>query len=138
MPTLRRRQKSLKPKTVERLLLNRRQDLLNKLELKLNSIAEFGHVNEDDQAQISHDEFISIHLNSLDYEQFRLVQQALDRLKAGDYGTCRGCGRPISEKRLLIVPWAQYCVPCQELLSSMHRLDGNSFPGELGDEENWH
>ena len=44
----------------------------------------------------------------------RDVQAALDRMADGMYSTCLDCGEEISKKRLLAVPWATLCVPCQE------------------------
>jgi DnaK suppressor protein len=44
------------------------------------------------------------------------VEEALDRLDAGDYGTCQACDGPIAEKRLRALPWARYCVTCQDLV----------------------
>jgi DnaK suppressor protein len=73
-----------------------------------------GRVAEDDQAQISHDEFVSLRMNGLDYQQLRMVEEALDRLDSGDYGICPACDEPIAEKRLQALPWARYCVKCEE------------------------
>jgi len=36
--------------------------------------------------------------------------------KEQDFGLCEECGRQIPEKRLLIMPEAIYCVPCQQEL----------------------
>ena len=68
---------------------------------------------------MSHDEFISLHLNSLDYGQLRLIEEALDRFRAGDYGVCLACEEPIPAKRLQALPWARYCVSCQEEIGSL-------------------
>lgn len=70
-------------------------------------------VSEEDQALEFQHEFVSTRLNNLDYAQLRLVEEALDRLAAGDYGVCLECERPIPPTRLDAVPWARYCVPCQ-------------------------
>jgi RNA polymerase-binding transcription factor DksA len=37
---------------------------------------------------------------------------ALDRLDAGRYGTCDGCGRPIDDARLDLLPEATLCRRC--------------------------
>ena len=42
------------------------------------------------------------------------VEDAIDRMNEGEYGICMDCGEKISKKRLDAVPWATYCVPCQE------------------------
>ncbi len=95
-------------------LLAKRADVLAALGIKFDTLARMGRVAEGDQAQITHDEFVSLHLNSLDYLQLRLVDEALDRLDSGDYGVCLSCEEPIPLKRLQALPWARYCVPCQE------------------------
>ena len=43
------------------------------------------------------------------------IDEALARIDEGTYGACQNCGAPKSEKRLLAVPWAPYCIDCQEL-----------------------
>ncbi len=40
------------------------------------------------------------------------IDQALERLDAGTYGSCVLCGNAIPEERLRAVPWAALCVPC--------------------------
>ena len=100
--------------THRRVLLDKRERVLSGLGVKFDTMARMGRVAEDDQAQLSHDEFVSLHLNSLDYVQLRLIEEALDRLASGDYGICLACEEPIPEKRLRAIPWARYCVHCQE------------------------
>jgi len=43
------------------------------------------------------------------------IDEALVRVDEGSYGFCTNCGQPMAEKRLTAVPWAPYCVDCQEL-----------------------
>lgn len=50
-----------------------------------------------------------------DRQRLRLVEEALQRIEEGEYGYCLNCGQPISPKRLEALPWARYCVKCQEL-----------------------
>src|SRR5215831_8007846 len=96
------------------MLIDKRADVLSGLGTKFDTLARLGRVAEDDQAQITHEEFVSLHLNSLDYNQLRLVQEALDRIESGDYGVCQACDEPIPAKRLRAVSWARYCVRCQD------------------------
>ena len=96
------------------MLLDKRERLMAGLGIKFDTLATMGRVAEEDQAQMSHDEFVSLHLNSLDFVQLRLVEEALDRIDSGDYGVCLACEEPIPEKRLQALPWARYCVACQE------------------------
>ncbi|MCS6953036.1 MAG: TraR/DksA C4-type zinc finger protein [Bryobacterales bacterium] len=94
-------------------LLAKRAEILENLGTKFDTVARLGRVAEEDQPAISHDEFISLRRNRLDYEQLRMVEEALDRLAAGDYGICLACEQPIPAKRLEVLPWARYCVHCQ-------------------------
>lgn len=42
-----------------------------------------------------------------------LVDEALDRIKNGTYGTCVECQDEVQPKRLEAVPWARHCIECQ-------------------------
>ena len=101
------------------MLLEKRERVMAGLGIKFDTLAKMGRVAEEDQAQMSHDEFVSLHLNSLDYVQLRLVEEALDRIDSGDYGVCLSCEENIPEKRLKALPWARYCVTCQEEIGVM-------------------
>lgn len=93
-------------------LLKKRSMLLSALRLERPQGSE--RVAEEDQGSIAHEEFVSMRLNHLDYAQLRMVNEALDRLESGDYGVCLSCEEEIPDKRLTALPWAKYCVPCQE------------------------
>jgi RNA polymerase-binding transcription factor DksA len=41
------------------------------------------------------------------------VEQALERMDAGAYGSCERCGRPIDEERLEALPAARLCLDCK-------------------------
>src|ERR1700689_373646 len=43
-----------------------------------------------------------------------LIDGALKRLKDGTFGECANCEEEMQQKRLDAVPWAAYCIECQE------------------------
>lgn len=45
----------------------------------------------------------------------RDLLDALGRMEAGSYGTCRGCGAAIERERLQILPQVSLCVSCQRV-----------------------
>ena len=47
-------------------------------------------------------------------KQLRDIRAALRRIREGEFGTCRECDEEIHQKRLAAVPWAQFCIRCQE------------------------
>ena len=64
---------------------------------------------------------------TLERQARSLVQigEALKRLDEGEFGICLDCEEPISAKRLAVVPWAGYCLRCQE------RRDGDEAASSL-------
>lgn len=56
-------------------------------------------------------------LNALDAEAKEIVMRidnALLRIKSGEYGLCMRCGCEIPVERLRVVPYAEYCVNCAQ------------------------
>jgi DnaK suppressor protein len=49
-------------------------------------------------------------------ENLRRIMDALERLDHASYGICEECGTEIGERRLQVVPFAAYCLECQEAL----------------------
>lgn len=40
------------------------------------------------------------------------IEEALERIESGAYGTCLACLRPIPVERLEVIPHARFCVEC--------------------------
>src|SRR2546428_7071495 len=72
-----------------------------------------------DLSQQSHEEWLFLNRNSLEKSLLREVAEALLRVRGGVYGICHDCEEPISPKRLQALPWAKFCVRCQEMLGAM-------------------
>jgi DnaK suppressor protein len=68
-----------------------------------------------DCCQKSHDEWLFLRQNRLESDLLRELEDALSRLARGDYGICQGCRQPIPAKRLEALPWARFCLVCQEV-----------------------
>jgi DnaK suppressor protein len=67
-----------------------------------------------DMSEQSHEEWLFLNRNRATNDQLKSINEALQRINDGTYGTCAECEKPISPKRLQAVPWAKYCVACQE------------------------
>jgi DnaK suppressor protein len=102
-----------------------RQRLLSKREELVNDLAKNREVTEetvDESAQDMVDRATSAYtrefaytLSETDIKMLTLIDEALERLGHGAYGTCLNCSQPLEEKRLEAVPWARFCLDCQEL-----------------------
>jgi DnaK suppressor protein len=84
--------------------------------------------DEGDLSQQHHEEWIFLNRNTIDMKLLREISGALHRLDHDYYGVCMECDEPISAKRLDAVPWAKYCVSCQE------RIAARIADGEVVDE----
>ena len=52
--------------------------------------------------------------SSADRALLARVEEALVRIREGSFGECINCGAELNPKRLEAVPWARYCIKCQE------------------------
>jgi len=102
-----------------------RKRLLAKREELLKDLAKNREVSDEtvdesaqdmvDRATSAYTKEFAYSLSEADRRILLLIDQALERLEAGTYGTCVHCGQPCQEKRLEAVPWARHCLDCQEL-----------------------
>jgi len=44
--------------------------------------------------------------------ELHMIEAALARIEAGEYGHCAKCGAPIAPERLDILPWTPFCSRC--------------------------
>lgn len=44
--------------------------------------------------------------------EIRQINQALERIKQGEYGLCVKCGEEIDPQRLAVFPHASFCIRC--------------------------
>ena len=55
------------------------------------------------------------------------IEEALERLENGTYGTCQRCGKPINPERLEAFPYVAYCIECQSIIERQ----GQSRPASV-------
>jgi DnaK suppressor protein len=67
-----------------------------------------------DEVQLAGERELAIRNLDRESNLLRNVRGALARIADGSYGTCMHCEEDISLKRLNAVPWAAFCIRCQE------------------------
>ena len=67
-----------------------------------------------DQVQLMGDRELAIRNLDRDSSALRQIHRALSRIATGTYGVCLNCEEDISPKRMAAVPWAAFCIKCQE------------------------
>jgi len=67
-----------------------------------------------DEVQLAGERELAIRNLDREASLMRSVRAALFRINDGSYGTCLHCEEDIKPNRLNAVPWAAYCIRCQE------------------------
>jgi DnaK suppressor protein len=53
-------------------------------------------------------------MTNTDRKILNMIDAALKRIQAEEYGVCANCQEEMQQKRLEAVPWAKHCISCQE------------------------
>ena len=107
-----------KVKTYRDKLLARRESLFSQVtEAEMSSRERDLEATQDpaDMAANAYTKELLISMSANDRKLLQLIDEALERVERGEYGECVNCGEPLTEKRLDAVPWARYCLKCQDL-----------------------
>jgi DnaK suppressor protein len=64
-------------------------------------------------------------------KQLRDTRAALRRIHDGSFGLCEECEGEIHVKRLVVIPWASFCIQCQEALDCRENV-AKSANNQLG------
>jgi DnaK suppressor protein len=104
-------------KTIKEMLLKKREDLV--LEIARRSKASTASAAQDIGDildSVSEERTRELDLILTDREKRKLAQivDAIDRIEENTYGLCEECGVKIPKARLKVLPFAIYCVECQE------------------------
>jgi DnaK suppressor protein len=103
-------------------LLAERDKIMSDRQSRLQVLVTPENTAAEDQAPLLHDQFVAITHHSRDRDRLAWIEAALERFQSGQFGTCEECERPIPLKRLQAIPWALYCVPCQEQLEQVRAV----------------
>jgi len=67
-----------------------------------------------DEIQAASQRTLAVYNLDREFNQLREARAALRRIEEGSFGTCQECEDEIHPKRLAAVPWALFCIRCQE------------------------
>ena len=68
-----------------------------------------------DRANNAYNRELMFSLSDAERTTLLQIENALRRMEEGAYGHCSNCGQIINVLRLEAVPWARFCIDCQEL-----------------------
>ncbi len=107
-------------------ILENKQDELEHIVRNRDAITIEKSADALDEVQHAAERELAIRNLDRESHLLRNVRSALRRLEDGSFGTCLHCEEEISPKRLAAVPWAAFCIQCQEQADRNHD-DGNDF-----------
>jgi DnaK suppressor protein len=67
-----------------------------------------------DEVQLMEERELAVGNLDRNSNALRQIRRALSRIANGTYGVCLQCKEDISPKRMAAVPWAAFCIKCQE------------------------
>jgi len=67
-----------------------------------------------DEVQLAGERELAIRNLDRNSKLMNQIRRALDRIADESYGICQHCDEDISPKRMNAVPWAAFCIKCQE------------------------
>jgi DnaK suppressor protein len=67
-----------------------------------------------DEIQAASQRALAVYNLDRESNHLRDARAALRRIEEGSFGTCQECDEDIHPKRLAAVPWATFCIRCQE------------------------
>ncbi len=103
-------------KEIKEKLLAERDLLIEKLKGNDLSVDDAETPDPVDLAVRNYSKNVMLAVSENESKQLALIDEALLRIDDNEYGLCQNCEKEINQKRLSAIPWARYCLDCQELL----------------------
>lgn len=97
-------------------LIAARETLVKKLKDNDLTIDDSETPDPVDLAVRNYSKNVMLAVSENDSRQLLMIDEALLRLEDEEYGICLNCEKEITIKRLNAIPWARYCLSCQELV----------------------
>lgn len=103
-------------KDIKEKLIAEREILIEKLKGNDLSVDDSETPDPVDLAVRNYSKNVMLAVSENESRQLALIDEALLRIEDEEYGPCQNCQNDIQPKRLEAIPWARYCLSCQELL----------------------
>lgn len=99
-------------------LVDQRREILSLYERDLREgqrASDEGSEDIVDRANSAYNREFMFSLSGTERDTLFQIEEALKKIDEGEYGSCSHCSSEIPAPRLKAVPWAKYCIDCQEL-----------------------
>ena len=96
----------------KRALEDRRAELMGRLETVEDGLDSHGEKDWEELAVEREDDEVLEVLGAAAMTELRMIEAALARIEADEYGFCTVCGSEIATERLDVVPATPFCASC--------------------------
>ncbi|GMO54853.1 MAG: TraR/DksA family transcriptional regulator [Candidatus Endomicrobiellum trichonymphae] len=103
--------------SLKKILIQKKMDFLNKMSKAQRGIYDDSNTSvgdEIDTASQNSEKEMYFELVASDKMTLDAINDALVKIEKNAYGKCEGCSNNILLERLKVIPWAKYCIQCQE------------------------
>jgi DnaK suppressor protein len=97
-----------------KILLNAKREDLERIVRNRDAITIEKSADAMDEVQHASERELAIRNLDRESNLLNAVRAALGRIENGSFGVCLHCDEEISLKRVAAVPWAPFCIACQE------------------------
>jgi DnaK suppressor protein len=91
------------------------RDFQKNMNYRKESVADDGTQDIADKANMAYNKEFIFSLTDAERDLLQLIEDAIKRIEDSEFGVCSSCSNDIKPTRLEAVPWAKYCLNCQEL-----------------------
>ncbi len=97
----------------------------DRIHLVQQGLRERTEMNDDaDLAQYEEESRLALRIVDRETKLLRKIDEALERIRTGDYGYCKETGEPIGLQRLVLRPTAEYCTEVKNQMEQKERHYG--------------
>lgn len=123
-------------RNIHQILVKRRDALRQALAGDLSMLKELREQSGGDVIDAALDaaqDELSSQLAEVESRELAQIEQALERIKTGEYGQCEICGGRIPMARLNALPYASYCIECQRERERADAMESGADWGRIVD-----
>lgn len=106
-------------------LLNEKVLLLQGISTKMKGSPKTGDPEGGDVCDIAssdRDRDLTLRLSERGRDKLKQIEEALERIEDGSFGTCDQCEAKIPKGRLKVMPFSTTCVACKSKLEKYRKL----------------
>ncbi len=103
-------------KKIKARLIEERDTIIGKLSNNDLSVDASETPDPVDLAVRNYSKNVMLAVSENESRQLVMINEALERIEDDEYGLCQNCESNVNSKRLNAIPWARYCLDCQQLV----------------------